>query len=183
MAAVPILLKIAGVVYEVAKPLYKRFIKKGIGEAVSKVPSGKKLKRMTKKKASDLLGGTKVTPLSMSQKGVGKVVKKIAIGSGIAGGVIGYNLGENKDKVKETVSGESKAKTSERLKKDKPSRKSKRKTPRLPYVENREGELVLPKTEVDGGVTINWDVLDKKKSGGYVKQYANGGRVAKYNKD
>ena len=25
--------------------------------------------------------------------------------------------------------------------------------------------------------------LDKKKSGGYVKQYANGGRVAKYNKD
>ena len=183
MAAPLGLLLIAGTAYKVAKPLYTALMKKGVGKVISKAPSGKELKTMTKNKASDLLGGSKVTPVSMSQKGVKKVVGNIAKGAGGLGVAAGYLLGKNKDKIDKVVSGKSKATPSERLKKAKPSRKPKRKTPRLSQVENKKGELVLPKTEVDGNVTINWDVLDKKKSGGYVKQYANGGRVAKYNKD
>ena len=177
------MLKVGKEIYNVAKPVYDKLMKEGIGKAISKVPSGKKLKTMTKKKASDLLGGTKVTPTSMAQKGVKSVTKNVATGAAGVGAGIGYVIGKNKDKIKEFVSGKSEAKTSKKLKGAKPSRKPKRKTPRLPYVENKKGKLVLPKTEVDGNVTINWDVLDKKKSGGYVKQYANGGRVAKYNKD
>ena len=181
--AAPLIIMIAGTAYRVGQGIYTALMKKGIGKAISKVPSGKKLKTMTKKKASDLLGGTKVTPTSMSQKGVKKVTKNIATGAGTAGAVAGYLIGKNRDKIKESVVAKSKAKTPKKLKGAKPSRKPKRKTPRIPEVENKKGELVLPKTEVDGNVTINWDVLDKKKSGGYVKQYAYGGRVAKYNKD
>jgi len=195
--AAPLIILIAGVAYKVAKPLYTQFMKKGIGKAISKVPSGKKLKTMTKKKASDLLGGTKVTPTSMSQKGVKKVTKNIAAGAGATGAVAGYLIGKNRDKIKKSVSGKSEAKTPKKLKgvkpKIKPSAPPKKKdtTPRLSRVlknpKNPRSDMVLPDKEVSGSVTINWDEIKKldknKASGGYVKKYANGGRVAKYNKD
>lgn len=187
------MLKVGKEIYKVAKPGYDKLMKKGIGKAVSKVPSGKKLKTMTKKKVSDLLGGTKVTPTSMAQKGVKNVTKNIVTGGFAAGAGTGYLIGKNRDKIKEFVSGKSKAKTPKRLKGVKPKRKppappkKKDTTPRLSRVlkdpKNPRSDMELPDTEISSGVTINWDVLKKKASGGYVKKYANGGRTAKWNKD
>ena len=175
-------ISIGGKVYKAAAPLVKKLLKEGVGKAVKKLPSKKEVAKLTKAKANKLLGGDKITPLSMSQKGVGKVVKKIAVGSALGGGAIGYLAGKDKEKPKDVVSSAKaadKPKTTKKLEGVKPGRKppqKEKKSIKLPQVENREGEMVKPKVYVDGDVTVYNDEIDAIKP---KKKYAYGGSATK----
>jgi len=199
MAAPLIPIIIGKTIYHISKPLFKKYspqltkaTKKAVEEAgsIAKIGSTKLIR---------LLGGQKPTKASLSQKGVKKIAAEGAAATFGTGVLVGSKLNPRgkRDAAKREMTQRKKGgrfpqatdepRGKAALYKATPKRKPekpKRKPPALPKAKKIEKNPTPPKGMLD---PMDMKSGTKKYAGGgtvYRKRnYAYGGRVAKYNKD
>ena len=195
-ALIPVI--IGTTIYRISKPLYTKFspqLTKATKEAVEKAGS---ISKIGSNKLIKLLGGQKPTKASLSQKGVKKIVGKGAAATFGTGVLVGSKLKprgkrdaaeremEQRKKGGKFPQATDKPKGKAALYKATPKRKPekpKRKPPALGKAKKIEKNPTPPKGMLD---PMDMKSGTKKYAGGgavYRKRnYAYGGRVAKYNK-
>ena len=186
---------IADRLYRISRPLYNKYssqLTKATKEAVEEAGS---IAKIGSNKLIKLLGGQKPTKASLSQKGVKKVVGKGAAATFGTGVLVGSKLKPRgkRDAAKREMTQRKKGgrfpqatdepRGKAALYKATPKRKPERKPPALPKAKKVEKNPTPPKGMLD---PMDMKSGTKKYAGGgtvYRKRnYAYGGRVAKYNK-